>query len=402
MLASVLRGVGTMLKERQLKDIPTTTIIHLLMDMRHERYVVFQDKIFFSLHLPPFPSKAYDRFVAASIKEKNGEHAPGIVNISVTPRCMYNCWHCSASPKTGEDLPLNIIKDTIHTFQDLGTHTFSLTGGEPMLRDDLAEIIASVDDRSNIFMFTTAFSMTEDKAKELKQAGLRGIMVSLDHYTPEVHDKLRGYPGAYDILVQGVKNAEKAGLYVGLSCVVTKEMIATNTMNRILAIAKDLDVQEVMYFEPTPVGKLFTNDADLLTTEERQRLIDFHKTTSRDHRYRHFPKPSVFPHYESKELMGCTAGFNLVYIDANGNIRPCDFVPLTFGNILKEKPEVIWQRMNTLFQKPRSYCFMLENYRLMRKVGNGEYPLPYEKSREVCTTCPASEIPQLYKTLGLR
>ena len=62
---------------------------------------------------------------------------------------------------------------------EMGAKWFGLSGGEPLLREDLIEIVKSVDDRSTAFMFTSGYGLTEEKAKELKKAGLFGVMISL-------------------------------------------------------------------------------------------------------------------------------------------------------------------------------------------------------------------------------
>jgi len=398
MLAKMIK----MLRNKQVKKLPKKTLISFLNMFKYERVVKFEDKIVFTIHIPPFPSKAFDRFFETGIKAREGIKIPGVVNIAVTHKCRYNCWHCSAAPKKGKDLSLDTIVDAIKTFQDMGTSMFSITGGEPLLRDDITEIVASVDDRSSVFMFTSGYGLTEEKAKELKDAGLFGVMISLDHYKPEIHDKLRGYKGAYDIVMKGLKNAQNANLYVGLSCVITREMLQKDEVWKVLELAKNLSVHEIMMFEPTPVGNLFESDSYVLNTDEREQLIGYHKLVNKHRRYKKYPRISAFPYFESKDLVGCTAGYNITYIDADGYIRPCDFTPLTFGNIQEESIEDIWQKINNAFNKPRGFCFMLENYKLVRKIGDGQYPLPYEKSLEVCKQCPPSEIPLFYKKLGIK
>lgn len=391
-----------MLRNKQVKKLPKKTLIRFLKMFKYEKFVKYEDKIVFSIHIPPFPSKAFDRFFEAELKTRDGVKIPAVVNIAVTHKCRYNCWHCSAAPKKGKELSLETIIDAIQSFQNMGTSIFSITGGEPLLREDLTEIIRSVDDRSMVFMFTSGYGLTDEKAKELKDAGLFGMMVSLDHYKPEIHDNLRGYKGAFDIVMKGVKMAQKANLYVGLSCVITREMLQNNEVWTVLELAKNLSVHEIMMFELTPVGKLFESDSYVLNNDEREELIRYHKLINKQRKYKKYPRISVFPYFESKDFFGCTAGYNLTYIDANGYIRPCDFTPLTFGNIQEERIEDIWQKVTNVFNKPRGFCFMLENYKLVRKIGNGEYPLSYKKSLEVCKQCPPSEIPLFYKKLGIK
>jgi len=389
-----------LLKNKQIQRLPKRSLLGFTKLFKYEKIIKFQDKIVLSIYMPPFPGKAFDRYLEAAILSKTGKLTPSTVNFAITHRCNYNCWHCGATPKKGEDLSLSLIKDTIKKFQDMGTSIFAITGGEPLLREDLPEIIKSIDDRSSVFMFTTGYGLTEEKAKELKKAGLFGLMISLDHYTPEIHDKLRGFKGAYKNATDAVKIAQKAGLYVGISSLITREIIQKNEILKFLELAQNLQVQEAMMIEPHPTGKLLESDESMLTPEERKQFINFHKWANRKRKY---PRVSSFSFIESGESLGCTAGYSYLYIDAEGNIRPCDFSPLLrFGNIKKEKIEDIWKRLSTTFNKPRSFCFVLGNYKTIRERSKDRKTYTPEQSVQVCKNCPSGKIPLFYRKFGVR
>lgn len=389
-----------LLKNKYVKRLPKRSLLGFTRLLRYEKIMKFQGKLVFSVYLPPFPSKAFDRYLEAALLSKTGKLIPSTVNFAITHNCRYNCWHCGATPKKGRDLPLETIVNAIQTFQDMGTSIFAITGGEPLLRDDLLEIIARIDDRSSVFMFTTGYGLTEKKAKELKNAGLFGVMVSLDHYKPEVHDKLRGYNGAYDIAVTAVKNAKKVRLYVGISSLITREIIQNNEIKNFLELARDLQVYEAMMIEPHPVGRLLEMDECMLSGKERKQFINFHKWANKK---RNYPRVSSFSFIESGESLGCTAGYSYLYVDADGDIRPCDFSPLLrFGNIREEKIEDIWKRLSTTFNKPRSFCFVLGNYKVIRERSQDKQPLTPEQSAQVCKSCPPGKIPLFYRKFGVR
>jgi MoaA/NifB/PqqE/SkfB family radical SAM enzyme len=142
------------------------------------------------------------------------------------------------------------------------------------------------------------------------------------------------------------------------------------------------------------------NEKALLTPAERDLLIALHKKANRSSEY---PKVTVLPYIESARLFGCTAGFNHIYIDASGNVCPCDFTPLSFGNIRHDDLEHILARLYEYFGKPRTECFMQMNYKKIQEQFEGEFPLPFHKARLICSATSAQDeqVPLLYKKLGV-
>jgi MoaA/NifB/PqqE/SkfB family radical SAM enzyme len=147
-----------------------------------------------------------------------------------------------------------------------------------------------------------------------------------------------------------------------------------------------------------PTGRLMHIDRKLLLTEkEREYLIRFHREANRQWRG---PKVSVFAHTESPERFGCGAGTQHSYIDSQGNLCPCDFVPLIFGNIQERQVSEIWREMNTLIGKPRNTCFIHEIYPSIARESQGSLPLDSETSRDICRNCTKiKELPGFYTAL---
>ena len=74
------------------------------------------------------------------------------------------------------------------------------------------------------------------------------------------------------------------------------------------------------------------------------------------------PKVSVFAHTEDSTRFGCGAGTQHSYIDAAGNLYPCDFVPLAFGNVREQPVAALWKAMRCTIGKPRHTCMIMELY----------------------------------------
>ncbi|MGM5488104.1 MAG: radical SAM/SPASM domain-containing protein [Nanobdellota archaeon] len=383
--------------------------INLLKALWHvskdEKIVRHENAYITTSFLPPIPSKAFDQVCNAvpGTNTKFYEHthairkAPISMFIAITGRCNYNCWHCSkANRQETHDLPLDTIKRLINDIQDMGTAIIGLTGGEPSLRKDLPEIISTIDERSISTVFTTGQGLTRKRATQLKQAGLYSVGISLDHYDKKTFDKLRSYDGAYDIALKAIEHCKQAGLYTMIQCVATKEMIATGEVWKMIKLAKRLDVHEIRFLESMPTGKLINlKQEDILTDEERKALIKIHKRANWSGRY---PKVTAFAHTESHEQFGCGAGTQHSYIDAQGNLYPCDFVPMSFGNIQDQPVSTLWKDMNKTIGKPRDMCMIMETY---DKMQSNALPVDPKGTKELCKKCRKMKaLPRFYTILG--
>lgn len=392
------------------KSYSFANLLRMLWHVSKDEKIVKHRKGFVvTSFLPPMPSKAFYQ-VFNAIPRKNTsfyEHinslrtAPISMHIAITNKCGFNCWHCSNVGKSKEDIisTEQMIK-LIKNLQDMGVAIIGFTGGEPLLRKDIEELIHSVDDSSISVLFTTGQNLSVEKAEKLKKAGLDIVGVSLDHYDKEIVDNRRGFIGAFELAINAIKIFKQAGIYTMMQVVVKKEMVKNNCEEiwKMLDFAKNLNVNEVRILEPICTGKLLNIDAStLLTEEERNKLIEVHKKANWSGSY---PKLSVFAKIESKEQFGCGAGSQHSYIDAQGCLYPCDFVPISFGNI-KEKPvKELWQEMNKVIGMPHEQCFILQNAKLISKINKEDLPLDEQEAKKICQSCKSKGIPEFYKILA--
>lgn len=359
-----------------------------------EKIVKFNNVYIISSFLPPIPTRAFLQ-VFNAVPNKNTkffEHAnakrtaPLSIFIAITDKCNYNCWHCSkANRDGGKDLSLATIKKLIRDLQDMGVAIIGFTGGEPLLRKDINEIISFVDDRSVSYLFTTGQNLSLKKAKELKKAGLFGVGISLDSNDKKSYDKLRGYKGAFDSALSAIDYCKKAGLYTMIQTVVTKKMLQNNDVWKMINFGGQLGVNEIRFLETMPTGRLINiKKENILTQKEREALIKIHEKANRSEK---FPKVAVFAHTESSSQFGCGAGTQHSYIDSAGNLCPCDFVPLSFGNIKEGSIKSLWKEMNNIIGVPRENCFILEIYKNIQKKYKNSLPLEPKESKEICKNC---------------
>jgi MoaA/NifB/PqqE/SkfB family radical SAM enzyme len=304
----------------------------------------------YSLSTPALFSKPAANFISRilyrSIQNKN---LPNMMSFAVNDVCNATCEHCSfftAVEEKGRDiLTLEQSKKLIQDSQDLGVSVINFVGGEPLLRADLPEIIRSVNkDFSTTILFTNGWSLAE-RAMELKKAGLDSVYVSIDSANREKHDHFRGKSGLFDQAIQGIKQAKKLGFSCGISTTMTPESYQDGELDRIVELAKEIGIHEVLVFDALPTGRY----------KERQDLVDNHNwveemihSARKYNQNSNYPGVVFFAYFSSYKSVGCSCGTSYFYTSPYGDIMSCDFNHAKFGNVLEQPLWKIWDRLTTL------------------------------------------------------
>lgn len=87
-------------------------------------------------------------------------------------------------------------------------------------------------------------------------------------------------------------------------------------------------------------------------------------------------------------------------VDSAGEVCPCDFTPLCFGNITQEKLENIFTRMNEALRGPRSHCMLQKHHSLFSSYYKRGYPVPVQTSLEICRQLPDEPLPGYYRMVS--
>ncbi len=130
-------------------------------------------------HLPPLNSPAYERFVRLHLLGRS--NGPTHAQVAVTARCPQRCPVCYNRDRTGRPLDDAELRGAIEDLVASGVVWLGFTGGEPLLRPDLPELVAIARGRCAVKLFTTGMGLTRDRARALRDAGLFSVSVSIDH-----------------------------------------------------------------------------------------------------------------------------------------------------------------------------------------------------------------------------
>lgn len=345
-----------------------------------------------NVYSPPVGSAAYSRYLRGLRRMGRSEWVPLVVHVSLTDRCPYRCRRCSNVARGGRDPTLEALARLGQQLRAAGTCRVALTGGEPLMRDDLPAVVEAYGPELSPVVFTSGYGLDAGRAEELRRSGLAAAFVSLDHFLPHQHDRVRGRPGAFDRAVDAIRACREAGLYTAAQAVVGRSLLAKGQLERFLAFCKGLGVHEVMLLEPVPVGRGPT-DADV-DQDARQRLAGVQLRAARD---ADLPKVSSMSWLESPECLGCQAGLSFFYVTARGEVFPCDFAPVSFGNVFELGVQEIHARLVRMLKRPSSACLAR---RLRRVYGEGRTcPLVWEEAEVILQGYQPGPLPRLLRYL---
>jgi MoaA/NifB/PqqE/SkfB family radical SAM enzyme len=292
-----------------------------------------------NMYAPPWPSAAYDEYMKTEIVRYSDPLAAkpqlSFVFLAITRKCPLRCEHCFEADNLNsrEIFTKNELFKAVQILQKEGVLQFHFSGGEPMVRiKDLIDVIKYASRKSACWVATSGFNLTIENALALKKAGCKGVIISIDHYIPELHNAFRHHPDSYRQAVEGVYAAKKAGLAVCLSVCTTKQFIDTGSLLPYMHFAKKLGVHFVQALEPKNVGNYGGKDV-LLHESHFKHLEKIFLTVNHAAEYRDFP--TMLYHGYHHNRIGCFAGSRSIYIDSIGDVHACPFCHTKSYNILE-------------------------------------------------------------------
>ena len=318
---------------------------------------VDDERITFSSWAPPVPSTAFNRLISGQIASMMKKRVPDQASIGITMRCPNKCIHCGAADIIADpELSLDEVNRVVDASIELGSYLISFDGGEPMLRSDLADMVRHVDkSRAIATSFTSGFGLTPQKARELQAAGLYAVRISIDSPHRQEHDRIRGRVGSYDDAKKGISNALDADLLTDMFVVVSPHNI--DELEDFYNFAEVLGMHEISLYEIIAVGRWLDHEDETISSDDVTRLATFQKEKNK---LPDGPRVTAFPFFMGPDMFGCFAGRRWVHVTSAGDVLPCAYTPLSFGNIRDEPLYDIWKRIGKTapYKKTASSCLM--------------------------------------------
>ncbi len=333
--------------------------------------LVQEDRVIPSAWLPPIPGPVFKRLIYAEIQIVLGKYIPETVSIELTRQTSSRY-----PPGTAADeLDTGTIKRIIDEALELGTFIITFTENDPLLRDDIFELIEYVDkSRAIVNCSTWGTDFSKETALKLKEAGLHSLMVGIYSTDPEKHDAYRKSAGAYARAVSAIKLALEAGLLVVMTTHTSPSSI--KELPALYALASELGVHEFSVWEAMPKAR----GEPVITSRNRKTILEMYRKINSD------PEgPRMFSNtYFEGKMMGAMAGRRWMHVTADGDVKPSPYPPFRFGNVKEVPLKEIWQRIRSYpyFQRQKSLSPMHdpEFMEFVDKIPEeAELPYPFEK-----------------------
>jgi len=342
------------------------------------------------------PSHHPDALRADHVNPEPGVPPLRLVAWETTRNCNLSCIHCRASATCG---PYSGELDTQASFRlleqiaEVAKPIVILTGGEPLLREDIFDIAKYGDGLGlKMVMAPNGTLLTADIARRLAESGIQRISISLDGANAESHDRFRGVQGAFEGALRGIAHAKSAGIQFQINTTVTKTNLEQIPL--ILKLAEQLGAvaHHIFLLVPTGRGKYIV-DQEINAREYEETLNWFYdqrdktqlqlKATCAPHYHRILrqrakaegQKVTFETHGLDAVTRGCLAGTGFCFISHRGVVQPCGFLDLKCGDVTKERFGDIWINSPQFKQ-------LRDTDQLKGKCGICEY-------RRVCGGCRA-------------
>ena len=289
--------------------------------------------------------------MAYSPETKSQERfVPLVMSYNVTRECNMKCSHCyinATDKKLDDELTTKEAKNVIDQIHQVSSPLLILSGGEPLLRQDIFELIEYGSKKGlKIGLGSNGYLIDEDMAKKLKAAGIATVSISIDSNIPAQHDEFRGVTGAWDKAVNACKALRNNGILVQVNTTLTHDNY--NQIDDIMTLAESIGVENfhLFFLVPTGRGVKLTD----ISPEKYEEMIT--NTFAKVHKHRLNVKPSCAPQFMRiaqgmgldmrQWVRGCLAGMHYCRIYPNGDVTPCPYLPIKLGNIREQSFKDIW------------------------------------------------------------
>ncbi len=334
-----------------------------------------------------------------ALSSGNDLPVPRMVFWELTNACNLSCAHCRARPvkeRSSDELTSEEAKRLLDEISAFAKPAVVLSGGEPLVRPDWAEIAEYGTSKGlRMLLATNGSLVSREVAEQMVRAGIKRISVSIDAADPQLHDSFRGVAGAFEAAWQGIANARSVGLEYQINTTVTKRNL--DQIPRILQMAVERGAAALHLFLLVPTGcGMQIADEEMIQPEEYERVLGWLyersksapiglRATCAPHYYRiarqqsrgeeiNRHNPIAHP-LNGQSSKGCLAGSAVCFVSYCGEVYPCGYLPVSAGNVRRESIASIWRNAEV-------FKLLRDENNLEGKCGRCEY-------RRVCMGCRA-------------
>ncbi len=299
------------------------------------------------------------------------------LRVSVTQRCNLNCVYCGSETPAPDALSAEQIITLVSAFAECGFTKVRLTGGEPLMREDICEIARGISRIDGIkkLTLTTNGVLLKKYAEQLKSAGVNAVNVSIDALDGDVYKKLTGRDRLNDVL-EGIEAARNAGISIRTNSVLIRGENESEAQ-KLISLAEDSDT-DVRFIELMPFSDMAKNKDLIVTGAELLKKFSFLRPVSGG------AQSDTARYYTADGFKG-NVGFispvsdkfcdkcNRIRLLSDGRVRPCLGHDETFDLMpfINDREKLVEEIKKAVYNKPKGHEFSCGygNQHAMNKIG---------------------------------
>lgn len=274
-----------------------------------------------------------------------------IISWNTTNACNLYCAHCyrDSGIQAEDELTTEQGKKLIEEIAQAGFKIMIFSGGEPLMRPDIYELVAHAKAQGLRPVFgSNGTLITPEVAKRLKEAGVMAIGISLDSVDPESHNKFRAQEGCWQAAIDGMRNCRQAGLPFQIHTTVMDWNYDEVEGLTDLAIQEGAMAHHVFFLVPT--GRAVNIEQESLRAEQYENLL--RRIMEKQKQVDIELKPTCAPQFmriakqmgvDTRFQRGCLAGTAYCIISPKGDVQPCAYMNVPLGNVKETSFVDIWQ-----------------------------------------------------------
>lgn len=257
-------------------------------------------------------------------------------------RCNFRCWHCSSADtlsNTDQGMSFENLQTVTSELKRCGVVSVSFVGGETVIRKELIEIIRMTRQKKILpTIISNGWLLNSEKIDDLFDAGLANLGLSFQSWDAAEHDKMVNKNGAYKRLMSALMYCIDKKYPTSICAVPTNKNIHNGDFQSLIDFAVEHNLR-VNINLPAPTGNLSGQDSEILADDSLEILKD-----------QYFKIDNFLPDFKMSFAglnVWCPMGETSVYIMPDGDVCPCTFTQVSFGNILTEDLKLILKKMRS-------------------------------------------------------
>ncbi len=292
----------------------------------------------------------YLKLAYSPLAKKPERFVPLVMSWNVTRECNMKCAHCyinATDKKLDNELTTEEAKNLMDQIYQVSRPLLILSGGEPLLRPDIYELIKYGSKIGlKMGLGSNGSLIDEAAAAKLKDAGITTVSISLDSNIAAQHDEFRGVVGAWQKAVEACKFLRENNVLVQVNATLTQQNY--NQIDDIMSLAESIGVENFHLFFLVPTGR-GTKLADISPVQYEEMIT---KTFAKTANHTLNVRPSCAPQFMRiaksmgmdmrQWIRGCIAGLYYCRIYPNGDVTPCPYLPIKLGNVREKSFKDIW------------------------------------------------------------